>query len=146
MQIALCFKPRTAHAKLPTYETEGAAGFDLSFDSETTETVFPGKRRLLGTGVYVGLPVGYELQVRPRSGRAMKEGLTVLNSPGTIDSDYRGEVKVLIINHGEEPVVIHPGDRIAQGVVSMVPRLPMVLVDTLDATQRGENGFGSTGN
>jgi dUTP pyrophosphatase len=108
-------------------------------------TLKPGERAMVPTGLTIALPARHEAQVRPRSGLAVKHGVTCLNSPGTIDADYRGEVKVILINHGQEPFVIKRGERIAQMVIAPVTRAELVQVDTLDETQRGAGGFGSTG-
>lgn len=133
-------------AKQPAYSTVDSAGMDLcaSLD-EGTVTINPGERRLIPTGLRIALPQGYEAQVRPRSGLALKHGVTVLNSPGTIDADYRGEVGVILINLGQEPFEIKHGDRIAQMVVAPYARVSWNQVDSLDETQRGEGGFGHTG-
>lgn len=130
-------------AIIPAYQSEGASGFDLCA-LESLE-IPPLGRALVSTGIAVALEAGYELQVRPRSGLALKHGITVLNTPGTVDSDYRGELKVILINLGEKSFVITKGERIAQGVVSQVERVEMVEVETLDETKRGTGGFGSTG-
>ena len=132
-------------AKLPTYASAGAAGADLSAVLETPLTLGPGERALVPTGLAVELPAGFEMQIRPRSGLAARHGVTVLNSPGTVDSDYRGEVKVLLINLGAEPVTISHGDRIAQAVIAPVTRAEFTPAETLSGTARGEGGFGSTG-
>jgi dUTP pyrophosphatase len=123
----------------------GAAGMDLAALPETDVVIPPGQRALVGTGLAVALPPGYEAQVRPRSGLALRYGVTVLNSPGTIDEDYRGEIKVLLINHGAEPFTVAAGDRIAQLVVASVARVDAVEVENLDATVRGAGGYGHTG-
>lgn len=128
---------------LPAYETAGAAGMDLR--AAEAITLKPGTRCLMPTGFAIALPEGFEAQVRPRSGLAVKHGVTVLNSPGTIDCDYRGEVKVPLINHGEEDFVIARGDRIAQVVVAPVTRIGWAELETLDETARGAGGFGSSG-
>jgi dUTP pyrophosphatase len=128
---------------LPAYETSGAAGLDLRAASDIT--LKPGARCLMSTGIAIALPEGYEAQVRPRSGLAVKHGVTVLNAPGTIDCDYRGEVKVPLINHGEQDFVIARGDRIAQMVIAPVTRISWESVDELDSTARGGGGFGSSG-
>ena len=128
---------------LPAYETAGAAGMDLR--AAEAITLKPGMRCLMPTGIAIALPQGFEAQVRPRSGLAVKHGVTVLNSPGTIDCDYRGEVKVPLINHGQDDFVIARGDRIAQIVVAPVTRVSWSEVETLDATARGSGGFGSSG-
>ena len=132
-------------AVLPQYQTRGAAGADISAYLTRSETLRPGEYKAIPTGLYMEIPEGYEVQVRPRSGLAFKHGVTVLNAPGTIDSDYRGEVKVILINHSDEPFVINNGDRIAQIVVAPVSRLPFEEVRDLSETERGEGGFGSTG-
>lgn len=140
MQIKL--KPG---AIMPTYQTEGAAGMDIHAHLDTPIVLAPGKRFLVPTGVSLAIPPGFEGQVRARSGLAGRHGLAVLNAPGTLDFDFRGEIKVILINLGEEPVGIAPGDRIAQVVFSPIARMEPVLVDELDETPRGEGGFGSTG-
>lgn len=132
-------------AVIPHYATEGAAGADISAYLSAPVTLRPGEYKAIPTGLFMEIPEGYEVQVRPRSGLALKHGITVLNAPGTIDSDYRGEVKVILINHSFEAFTIQNGDRIAQIVVARVHRLPFVEVDDLSATERGEGGFGSTG-
>lgn len=128
---------------LPAYATAGAAGLDVV--SAEDVTLNPGAWRAVKTGFAIAIPDGYEVQVRPRSGLAFKHGVTVLNSPGTIDCDYRGEVMVILINHGPAPFVIARGDRIAQLVPAPVQRADIALVETLDETARGSGGFGSTG-
>jgi len=128
---------------LPAYATEGAAGMDVV--SAEDVTIAPGGRHAVATGLSVAIPAGYEIQVRPRSGLALKHGISVPNSPGTVDSDYRGEVKIILINHGAEGFDIRRGDRVAQLVVAPVTRASWVAVEELDATARGEGGFGSTG-
>lgn len=133
-------------AKLPVYQTAGAAGMDLHaclVDGETM-TLLPLMRALVPTGLALAIPPGFEAQVRPRSGWALKEGVTILNSPGTIDSDYRGEVRVLLINLGALAVTIHGGDRIAQIVFCPVAHASLRIVESLDDTKRSEGGFGST--
>lgn len=134
------------HCKeLPRYATPGAAGMDLTFASDEPLSVGPGKRAKLPTGIKLEIPVGYEAQVRPRSGLAAKAGISLTNCVGTIDCDYRGEVMVLIINHGEETYTFSPGERIAQMVIVPVPVVELVEVDRVADTERGEGGFGSTG-
>jgi dUTP pyrophosphatase len=128
---------------LPAYETAGAAGMDLRAAEATT--LAPGARCLMPAGIAIALPEGFEAQVRPRSGLAVKHGVTVLNAPGTIDCDYRGEVKVPLINHGDRPFEIARGDRIAQMVIAPVTRASWAEVETLDRTERGAGGFGSSG-
>jgi dUTP pyrophosphatase len=132
---------------LPAYQSGGAAGIDLMAArvGKKSLSIKPGQRRLVPTGLAIELPPGYEAQVRPRSGLAVKNGLTVLNSPGTIDSDYRGEIEVLLINHGRDKVKIRHGDRIAQLVVAPVVQAALIVVAALEATMRGAGGFGSTG-
>ena len=129
---------------LPVYMSPGAAGVDLVADLDGELTIAPGARALVPTGLALALPAGYEGQVRPRSGLAHRTGLTVLNAPGTIDSDYRGEIQVLLVNLGQERVVVRRGDRIAQLVVAPVARIEWRETTTLDDTVRGPGGFGST--
>lgn len=141
---------RLPHAEglpLPRYETAGAAGMDLiaALPEDTPLMLAPGARALVPTGLAIALPQGFEAQVRPRSGLAAKNGVTVLNSPGTVDCDYRGEVKVILVNHGAEAFLIERGTRIAQMVVAPVTQARFNEVETLDETARGQGGFGSTG-
>ena len=139
---------RLAHGAdlpLPAYATAQSAGLDLMAAVQGEVTLAPGARRLIPTGLAIALPAGFEAQVRPRSGLALKHGITVLNSPGTIDADYRGEVQVLLINHGAAPFVIRRGDRIAQMVVAPVTQIAWKPVSQLDETERGSGGYGSTG-
>lgn len=135
--------PHGSDLDLPAYATDGAAGMDVL--SAEDVTIPPAGRRAVATGLAVAIPQGYEIQVRPRSGLALKHGITVPNTPGTIDSDYRGELKVILINHGTEPFAISRGDRVAQLVLAPVTRATWMEVDELDETARGEGGFGSTG-
>lgn len=137
--------PHASDLPLPAYETPQAAGMDLRAALEQELVLNPGERTFIPTGLQMALPVGYEAQVRPRSGLAIKHGITMLNSPGTIDSDYRGEIKVIAINHGSEPVTFRHGDRIAQMVIAPVVQVKPVLTEVLDETERGSGGFGSTG-
>jgi dUTP pyrophosphatase len=132
---------------LPVYQSEGAAGFDLvaAVSADAPVILPPGARTLAPTGLVLELPQGFEAQVRPRSGLALKHGVTVLNSPGTIDCDYRGELGVILINHGDRPFEISRGDRIAQLVVGPVVRAHLILTEALSDTARGAGGFGSTG-
>ncbi|RYZ13939.1 MAG: dUTP diphosphatase [Alphaproteobacteria bacterium] len=132
---------------LPAYETADAAGMDLraAVEDKAPVTLAPGHRAMIPTGLTIALPPGHEAQVRPRSGLAAKHGITCLNSPGTIDADYRGEVKVILINLGQEPFVIKRGERIAQMVIAPVTRAELNIVAELDDTKRGAGGFGSTG-
>ncbi|WP_416906794.1 MAG: dUTP diphosphatase [Polymorphobacter sp.] len=139
---------RLRHAEglpLPAYATEGAAGMDVVAALDLPVMLAPGARMAVPTGLAMAIPHGFEVQVRPRSGLALKQGLTVANAPGTIDSDYRGEVMVLLVNLGQEPVLIERGQRIAQLVVAPVTRAVLTLADSLDETARGAGGFGSTG-
>ncbi|MFN4140656.1 dUTP diphosphatase [Aestuariivirga sp.] len=135
--------PHGEDLPLPVYETAGAAGMDLRAAEDAT--LKPGERRLMATGIAIAVPEGFEAQVRPRSGLAVKHGITVLNAPGTIDCDYRGEVKVPLINHGQQSFVIARGDRIAQLVVAPVTRIGWKEVEVLENTPRGASGFGSSG-
>jgi dUTP pyrophosphatase len=132
---------------LPAYQTAHAAGLDLlaAVAVDTPLVLAPGKHAMVPTGLTIALPEGYEAQVRPRSGLAAKHGVTVLNAPGTIDADYRGEIAVLLINHGSEPFTIRRGERIAQMVIAAVVRADFVAVAALSSTDRGGGGFGSTG-
>ena len=141
--MVLKIKKLDNEAIIPNYQTKGAAGFDL----HSIEDVLlnPGERKLIKTGLAFEIEDGYEVQIRPRSGLAYKYGITVLNSPGTIDSDYRGEIKVLLINHSNEAFNIKKGDRIAQGVLAKVIEANIIEVKELNVTSRGDRGFGSTG-
>ena len=130
---------------LPSYETDGSAGMDLAAAVDGDVVLEPGERALVPCGFFMALPPGYEAQVRPRSGLAVKHGVSLVNTPGTIDSDYRGEVKVPMINHGAEPFTVKRGMRIAQMIVMPVPPVELVEVDELPKTARGEGGFGHTG-
>ena len=132
-------------AAIPEYKTAGAAGADVCALVESPVELNPGDRALIGTGLFFAIPDGYEIQVRPRSGLAAKNGVTVLNTPGTIDSDYRGELKVILINLGKEKFTVNSGDRIAQIIVAPVTRGRFAVVEELDQTERGSGGFGSTG-
>lgn len=133
--------------ELPRQQTAGAAGVDISAALTPDEVVdiAPGRTAMIPSGFAIALPDGYEAQIRPRSGLAAKFGVTVLNAPGTVDADYRGEVKVMLINHGQAPFAVRRGDRIAQMVVAPVSRVVLIERETLDETQRGEGGHGSTG-
>ncbi len=132
-------------AAIPEYKTAGAAGADVCALVGSPVELNPGDRALIGTGLFFAIPDGYEIQVRPRSGLAAKNGVTVLNTPGTIDSDYRGELKVILINLGKEKFTVNSGDRIAQIIVAPVTRGRFAVVEELDQTERGSGGFGSTG-
>ena len=136
---------RKSGIPLPAYQSAHAAGLDLSADLDSPLAIAPGTRTSVPTGVALEIPEGYEGQVRPRSGRAIADGLTLINSPGTIDSDYRGEINVLLVNLGAAPIEIQPGDRIAQLVIAPVVRVELIEVDDLDGTARGPGGFGHTG-
>ena len=137
--------PHGADLPLPSYESDAAAGMDLRAAVKEPVILQPGERILVPAGFQMAIPKGYEAQIRPRSGIAYKHGITMLNTPGTIDSDYRGEVKVLAINHGEDEFTISHGDRIAQMVIAPVSQAVISEVETLDKTERNEGGFGSTG-
>lgn len=135
----------TTKHSTPTYETEGAAGMDLKANIENAITLKPLERAIVKTGLFIALPLGFEAQVRPRSGLAAKKGITVLNSPGTIDADYRGEIGVILVNLSNEDFVINDGERIAQLVIAKHERIQWNEVELLSETQRGSRGFGSTG-
>jgi dUTP pyrophosphatase len=143
MIVAFKRLPGNADLPLPAYASAGAAGFDLR--AAAALTIAPGAIALVPTGFAVAVPPGHELQVRPRSGLAAKHGVTVLNSPGTVDSDYRGEIAVILINHGTTAFAIAHGDRIAQGIIAAAPQAKLIEVTSLDDTTRGSGGFGSTG-
>ncbi len=145
--VPVCVLPHGEGLELPSYESLGAAGMDVRAAVPTDEPLVlaPSARALVPSGLSMAIPTGYEIQVRPRSGLAYKHGITVLNSPGTIDSDYRGELKVLLINHGSEPFTIERGERIGQLVIASVVQLAWDQVENLDETTRGAGGFGSTG-
>ena len=130
---------------LPEYQTSGAAGMDLRAALAETVTIPPGERRFLKTGLSLAIPEGFEGQVRPRSGLALRHGIGIVNSPGTIDADYRGEIGIVLVNHGNEPFVVEPLARIAQLVIAPVARAELTLVASLDETERGAGGYGSTG-
>ena len=130
---------------LPEYATPGSAGMDLRANIDASITLAPGERKLIPTGIYIALPVGYEAQVRPRSGLALKHGITVCNTPGTVDSDWRGPVGVILINLGQEDFVVNDGDRIAQMIIAKHETAEWDVVEELDETERGEGGYGHTG-
>ncbi|PIE60720.1 MAG: dUTP diphosphatase [Desulfobulbus propionicus] len=138
-------KEKNADLPLPKYETASAAGMDLAAAISAPVIIEPGKRALLPCGFAVAIPDGYEIQIRPRSGLAIKHGITLINSPGTIDADYRGEVKVGLINLGDQAFTVQRGDRIAQMILAPVAQAELTVVDVLDATRRGGGGFGHTG-
>ncbi len=131
--------------ELPAYATLGSSGMDIRASIAEPMVLQPSERALVPTGLFVEIPLGYEIQIRPRSGLAIKQGITCLNTPGTIDADYRGEIKVILINLSNEPQTIHPADRIAQMVVQKVEQVQWVQVDELNESERGAGGFGSTG-
>jgi dUTP pyrophosphatase len=143
IEIRLKRLPHGEGLPLPAYESDGAAGMDVRAAKDLV--IAAGQRALVPTGFAIAIPHGFEVQVRPRSGLALKKGISVPNSPGTIDSDYRGELGVILINHGAEDFTIAHGDRIAQIVAAPVQRAEMIEVDELDKTERGDGGFGSTG-
>lgn len=145
VKIALAPMEHAVGLNLPTYATEHSAGMDLTAALQEAIEIGPGERMLIPTGLAIALPDGFEAQVRPRSGLALKHGVTVLNSPGTIDADYRGEIGVILINHGTEPFTVERGMRIAQMVVERHSTVEWEVVESLDETERGEGGFGSTG-
>lgn len=130
---------------LPVYSSEFASGADIRSASREDILIFPGKTALIPTGIYLEIPEGFEIQIRPRSGLALKDQITVLNAPGTIDADYRGEIKVILINHGEKPFKVSYGMRIAQIVLAPVIRIEFLVKNTLESSTRGEGGFGHTG-
>ncbi len=133
------------HQPLPQYATPQSAGMDLRANLEEPITLLPLERKLIPTGLHIALPAGFEAQVRPRSGLALKKGITVLNSPGTIDADYRGEIGVVLINLSQEPFVVNDGERIAQMVIARHEQGELIEVEFLDETERGEGGYGHTG-
>ena len=135
----------TSQHQLPNYATTGSSGVDIRANISSPIILKPLQRELVTTGLFIELPIGFEAQIRPRSGLALKQGITCLNSPGTIDSDYRGEIKVILINLSNENVTINDGDRIAQMVIIKVEKVSFVLVNNLTETQRGDGGFGHTG-
>ncbi|MCP4643358.1 MAG: dUTP diphosphatase [bacterium] len=143
--VAITRDPGCEDIPLPAYETEHAAGMDIRASVTEPLTLAPGERALVPTGLRIALPEGYEAQIRPRSGLAIKHGISLLNSPGTIDADYRGEIRIIMANLGQEPFTIDRGDRIAQMIVAPVTRVQWRVADSLDETDRGEGGFGHTG-
>ena len=145
VKVSVTPLPHAEGLDLPFYATEHAAGMDLYAATERDITLNPGERKLIPTGLTIALPEGYEAQIRPRSGLALKNGLSVLNSPGTIDADYRGEVQIILANLSAEPYVVTRGTRIAQMVVAPYTRITWDQVDTLPSSERGTGGFGSTG-
>ena len=135
----------TSSNVLPSYATAGSAGMDIRAYLHEPVSLQPMERHLVPTGLYLELPEGYEAQIRPRSGLALKQGITCLNSPGTVDSDYRGELKIILVNLGDSVQVIHNGDRIAQMIIAKTERAELILVQQLNVSTRGEGGFGHTG-
>ena len=133
------------HQPLPAYATPQSAGMDLRANIDEAITLHPMERRLIPTGLHIALPAGFEAQIRPRSGLALKHGLTVLNTPGTVDADYRGEVMVMLINLGDKDFVINDGERIAQMIIAKHETADFIAVEVLDETERGEGGYGHTG-
>jgi dUTP pyrophosphatase len=131
--------------EFPVYATAGSSGMDIRAFLDTPKVLLPSERALIPTGIFIELPDGYEVQVRPRSGLAVKQGITCLNTPGTIDADYRGEIKIILINLSQEEQVINPGDRIAQMVIQKVERMEWLPVEELEITERNAGGFGHTG-
>lgn len=145
LELPIKTHPHFQGLELPQYQTKHASGFDLLAAVSEDQILKPGQRTLVPTGISMAIPPGYEAQIRPRSGLAIKHGITMLNTPGTIDSDYRGEVKIILINLGQESFVIQRGMRIAQCVIASVVKAALVLADNLDQTRRGSGGFGHTG-
>ena len=135
----------TSNNDLPAYSTPQSAGMDLRAYLTEPVTLMPGERKLIGTGLYIALPEGYEAQIRPRSGLALKNGITVLNAPGTIDADYRGEIKVILYNASNEEFIVSSGERIAQMVIAKHEKANFIEVTSLDETERGDGGFGHSG-
>ena len=133
------------HQPLPEYATVQSAGMDLRANIDESITLHPMERKLIPTGLHIALPAGFEAQIRPRSGLALKHGITVLNTPGTVDADYRGELMTLLVNLSQEPFVINPGERIAQMVVARHEQVKFTVVEELDETERGDGGYGHTG-
>ena len=145
IRVDIFVEPHAGDLPLPAYETEHATGMDLRAAISESVVLAPRERRLLPTGIRIAMPPGTEAQVRPRSGLAAKHGIAMVNAPGTIDADYRGEIKVVLINHGPEPFTVRRGDRIAQLVIAPVLRAELHQVDALEETARGAGGFGHTG-
>ncbi len=143
--VRILIKKFDKNIKLPTYKTSGSSGMDLVAYTKKKVTLYPGKTALIPTGISVAIPKNYEIQIRPRSGLAAKNNISVLNTPGTVDSDYRGEIKIILINLGKKPFVIKYGDRIAQMVLCPISKAKFLEVESLPKTIRGKGGFGSTG-
>lgn len=144
-EVSIELLPHYGDLPLISYQTDGSAGFDFYAALEETITIEPGKREMVPTGLAFAIPAGLELQVRPRSGLAAKHGVTVVNSPGTVDSDYRGEVKIILVNLGDSPFTVERGMRIAQGIIAPYVKGNFKVVKSLTSTQRGDGGFGHTG-
>jgi dUTP pyrophosphatase len=142
--VAIMKLPGNDDIPLPKYMTEHAAGMDIFAAVDTEETILPGERRMIPTGLVVEIPIGYEAEIRPRSGLALKYGVALVNAPGTIDADYRGEIGIVMINHGDAPFIVRRGDRVAQMVVHRVCRVEWAVREQLKPTGRGEGGFGHT--
>ena len=142
--VKLLIKKLHKNIILPEYKTDGSSGMDLMANVEQTVKILPGEKKMISTGIMVAIPEQYEIQIRPRSGLAAKNGISVLNTPGTIDSDYRGEIKVILINHGKDIFEIKKNDRIAQMIVCPIIKVELEEVESLPETVRGERGFGST--
>ena len=144
--VRILIKKFDKNIKLPNYKTSGSSGMDLVAYTKKKVTLYPGKTTLVPTGISVAIPKNYEIQIRPRSGLAAKNNISVLNTPGTVDSDYRGEIKIILINLGKKPFVIKCGDRIAQMVLCPISKVKFLEMESLPKTIRGKGGFGSTGN
>jgi len=142
--VKLLIKKLQKNIILPEYKTDGSSGMDLMANVEQTVKILPGEKKMISTGIMVAIPEQYEIQIRPRSGLAAKNGISVLNTPGTIDSDYRGEIKVILINHGKDIFEIKKNDRIAQMIVCPIIKVELEEVENLPGTVRGKGGFGST--
>lgn len=145
VRLLIRVEPEGRGLELPGYQTEQAAGMDLVAAVESKVVIPPGERALVSTGIALAVPPGYEAQIRPRSGLALRDGLTLLNAPGTVDADYRGTVRLILVNHGAAPVTIRRGERLAQMVIARVERAALEIVEELPESRRGEGGFGHTG-
>ena len=145
IRIAIKKKEGCEDLPVPTYATAGSSGMDLSADVKGEVVISPGEIKLISSGIYLSIPKGYEAEIRPRSGLALKHGISLVNTPGTIDSDYRGLVNLIMINHGKEPFTIHRGDRVAQMIIKEVIRADIEVTEGLDDTVRSHGGFGHTG-
>ena len=144
--VKLLIKKLHKNIILPEYKTDGSSGMDLMANVEQTVKILPGEKKIISTGIMVAIPEQYEIQIRPRSGLAAKKNISVLNTPGTIDSDYRGEIKIILFNHGTKEFVINNKDRIAQMILVPIKKMELEEVENLPETLRGKGGFGSTGN